>query len=321
MSLDEQSSAPWDYERQLIDRIAIREAAATLTPRLRRVMAQYYHRGETLEEIGYREGCGKERIRQILEKAERKLREAVAGPNITTVPPLQTTAQTFPPGFDKAAFLAHMRGLRDWEANRKAREFEVERRRLAEMLEEERRSRGMAAKLAETHAELLKAKGTSLPPGTSLKIKLPVQYTVHPGTIPPPPSHAPTKYHYHDGATAYPGQTYHHPPPLTHEEMVTKADWALRLFLLSRRPTTAGVPWLGKMATRVQYPRDGGQIGEAVAQLARDIPQNALLSAHPFELPEGVKGAIATNSWASLRVLASKDDLLLFVDATWDEGP
>jgi hypothetical protein len=102
--------------------------------------------------------------------------------------------------------------------------------------------------------------------------------------------------------------------------MVVKADWALRLFLLSRRPATAGVPWLGKWATRVQYPRDGGQIGEAVAQLARDIPQHARLSAFPLAIPEGVKGAVATNSWASVRVLASADDLMLVVDATWDEG-
>jgi len=305
----EYAAAPWDYERQLIDRIAIREAAATLTPRLRRVMAQYYHRGETLDEIGQRENVGKERVRQLLEKGESRIRARLEGPQIIKAAPLQTTAQAFPPGFDKAAFIAHMRGLKDWEATRKAREFEQERRRLAEMLEEERRRRGMADKLVEAYAKTK---------GLTPHIKLPVQYTVGSQTYNAP---APTAYHFHDGATAFPGQKYHHPPPLTHAEMVTKADWALRLFLLSRRPTAPGVPTLGKMATRVQYPRDGGQIGEAVAQLARDIPPTALLSAHPFELPEGVKGAIATNSWASLRVLASKDDLLLFVDATWDEGP
>jgi hypothetical protein len=304
----EQSSAPWDYERQLIDRIAIREAAATLTPRLRRVIASYYHRGETLEEIGQRANVGRERIRQLLETAERRMRGKLADQKIGRSAPPLITANTPPIGFDKAAFLAHMRGLKDWESNRKAREFAQERARLAEMLEVERSRRAYDEKL-KTHAGLTK--------GLTPHIKLPVQYTVGSQTYNAP---APTAYHYHDGATAFPGQKYYHPPPLTHAEMVTKADWALRLFLLSRRPTTAGVPWLGQMATRVQYPRDGGQIGEAVAQLARDIPPTALLSAHPFELPEGVKGAIATNSWASLRVLASKDDLLLFVDATWDEG-
>jgi len=308
----EQSPAPWDYEQRLIDRIAIREAAATLTPRLRRVMAQYYHRGETLEEIGNRENVGKERIRQLLEKGERRMRVALAGPKITTVPPLQTTAQTFPPGFDKVAFLAHMRGLKDWEATRKLREFEQERRRLAEMLEEERRSRDYAAKVAAIHEAKAKA---GVPPGKSLKLKHPVEYTIPPYGSPPP-----TQNHWHDGGTAYPGTYYTHPPPLTHAEMVTKADWALRLFLLSRRPTTAGLPWLGKWATRVQYPRDGGQIGEAVAQLARDIPPNALLSAFPLHIPDGIKGAVATNSWAAVRVLASADDLTLVVDTTWDEG-
>jgi hypothetical protein len=305
----EQSSAPWDYERQLIDRIAIREAAATLTPRQRRILGAVYHRGETYEEIGHREGCGKERIRQILQAGERRMRGKLAEQKIgRSAPPLLITANTPPPGFDKAAFLAHMRGLKDWEANRRQREFDEERARLAEMLEVERSRRAYEEKL-KTHAGLAEHIQTK-PKGHIPHIKLPVQYTAP----------APTAYHYHDGGND-PDTIYHHPPPLTHAEMVTKADWALRLFLLSRRPTTAGVPWLGKMATRVQYPRDGGQIGEAVAQLARDIPPNALLSAHPFELPEGVKGAIATNSWASLRVLASKDDLLLFVDATWDEGP
>jgi hypothetical protein len=308
MRLDEQSSAPWDYERQLIDRIAIREAVRdVLTQRQRRILSGYYHRGETLDDLAQREKVSRSRALQLVQNAERKLKTRFAGPKITQAAPLQTTAQTFPPGFDKAAFLAHMRGLKDWEFNRKAREFEQERRRLAEMLEEERRSRDYAEKLT------AKAKAAH-PVG---KITLPVQYKV----VAAPPGIAPTAYHYHDGGTAFQGTYYTHPPPLTHAEMVTKADWALRLFLLSRRPTTAGVPWLGKWATRVQYPRDGGQIGEAVAQLARDIPPNALLSAFPLEIPEGVKGAIATNSWASLRVLASKDDLLLFVDATWDEGP
>jgi hypothetical protein len=306
----EQSSDPWDYERQVIDRIAIREAAATLTPRLRRVMAQYYHRGETLEEIGQRENVGRERIRQLLEKGERRMRVALAGPKITKAAQLQTTATTPPPGFDKAAFLAHMRGLRDWEATRKLREFEAERRRLAEMLEEERRSRDYAEKLTD------KAKAAH--PVGKIQFKLPAQYTIGNQAYTAPPA---TSFHYHDGATAFPGTYYGHPPPLTEAEMVVKADWALRLFLLSRRPATAGVPWLGKWATRVQYPRDGGQIGEAVAQLARDIPQHARLSAFPLAIPEGVKGAVATNSWASVRVLASADDLMLVVDATWDEGP
>jgi hypothetical protein len=306
----EQSPAPWEYEQRLIDRIAIREAAATLTPRLRRVMVGYYHRGETLEEIGNREGCHKERIRQLLQKAERKMCAAVASPKIKAGHQLQTTARTPPPGFDKAAFLAHMRGLRDWEATRKLREFEEERGRLAEMLEEERRSRD--------YAEKLTAKAKAAHPVGKIQFKHPVEYTIGDQAYTAPPA---TSFHYHDGATAFPGTYYGHPPPLTEAEMVVKADWALRLFLLSRRPATAGVPWLGKWATRVQYPRDGGQIGEAVAQLARDIPQHARLSAFPLAIPEGVKGAVARNSWAAVRVLASADDLMLVVDTTWDEGP
>lgn len=284
-----------EYESRLIDRIAIREAAANLTPRQRRVMTSYYRQGDTYDEIGKRENVTKERVRQLLMKAERKMRERLAGPKIGNAGPMQKTENTPPVGFDRAAFLAHMRGLREWQAQRQQREFEQERATLARMLEEERESRGIVATLQQQAAK-----------ADALVAKYQKEYA-------PPVSYSVSGIH---------GTHWEQPPyePPTLERLRWIAKDALNLFCNTRLVATCGLPWLGKLATRVQYPVQGGQVDRAVEALHHAIPANAQLSAFPFELPAGVKGANATNPWASLRASLSSDGLTLFLDVTWDEA-
>jgi len=63
------------YEDELIDRITIRELAATLNPRERRVLCRQYRYGETLRETGQAiGGIGPERVRQIGLRAERVMK-------------------------------------------------------------------------------------------------------------------------------------------------------------------------------------------------------------------------------------------------------
>src|SRR4029077_2213015 len=94
------------FEERLVDRIAAREAiAARLTSRQRHVLSRCYRYGETYREVGARDGVSATRINQIHDKAVRLLRRGFA------VAPKVAARDTLPLGFDKAAFLRHMRGL------------------------------------------------------------------------------------------------------------------------------------------------------------------------------------------------------------------
>ena len=279
----------YGYEDRLVDRIAVNEAiAARLDPRQRRVLLRYHRYGETLEEVGRREGVTRERIRSVLGKSYDRLRTHLE----KTGRPQPTTRTAPPPGFDKAAFVRHMRLLielreqhtREWER----REFEIERAEVARLVA------GEAAKNAPSLPHL----------GNTLKIKLPVQYTAHKS----------------DHSVNYSSPNYHPPPLPTLGDLNRIAHTAL-IYLLAGHPSMplGGVSEsLGKWCTSVVFTRDGGEVSEAVNSIVRELPAHARLSAYPVPIEDGTLGAHATAPYASLRVTVTPDGLKLRFDVTWD---
>ena len=57
--------------------MSLSQGLKSLLPRERRVIAAYYFEGKTLEQIGRNESVTRERIRQIRDKALRRLEERV----------------------------------------------------------------------------------------------------------------------------------------------------------------------------------------------------------------------------------------------------
>jgi DNA-binding CsgD family transcriptional regulator len=308
----------YDFEARLVDRIAAREAiaAAGLTSKQRQVLRRYTRYGDTYREIASREGLSVERIRQHHRRSIDKLRAHLAKPDL----PRPTTRNTPPPGFDKAAFLRHIRLLIElreqralWEQQEQARrereeieraaelekrEFERERDELARLIAGEKTKK--PTPLAPTPFDSF----TTGPPSPSLKIKLPVQYTVHPG--------------YEPTHTVYNSPSYAPPPLPTEGFLGTLAGCALEYLLLARPQQFCGNPWLGKWATSVVFPRDGGSVSEGVNSIVRELPTHARLSAFPLPIEKGMLGANATTPYASLRITVTPDGLKLRIDVTWD---
>ena len=300
-----------DYEDALVDRIAVREAAAALTPRQRRIVGRLWRHGDTCSEIAEREGVSSARIHQINDRAITLMRDHVTAGRRPWQPdaPYRPPPKTFT--FDKAAFLAHMRGLKQFQARREQELIDTEREILDGMLARERNEHGGAKQ--PTPPQL---------PGNSLKIKLPVSYSVGGSSI--ATAKNPTDY----TAIGWQGTEYYPPKPkkLGPYELAYLAETALRHFLALRRPLYAGLPWLGKWATRVTMPFPEGVIATAVDALHRDMPADAQLSACPFVVPleaatpPNMVSANATNPHASLRISQSTDAATLFLDVTWDDA-
>jgi DNA-binding CsgD family transcriptional regulator len=125
----------YDFEARLVDRIAAKEAiAARLNPKQRRILLRYTRYGETYREISRREGLSVERVRQHHFRALDKLSAHLAKADR----PQPTTRSTPPLGFDKAAFLRHMRGLITLRDTQERELFETERTRLERALEYEK---------------------------------------------------------------------------------------------------------------------------------------------------------------------------------------
>lgn len=111
----------WDFEARLIDRIAVREAAARLELRERRVLRRRFIYGDSLEDLGERERVSRVRINQIENRAIGKLRDRLAEP----------------PSFDRAAFLRHMQGLIERRETWARVMFAKERASLERLIERE----------------------------------------------------------------------------------------------------------------------------------------------------------------------------------------
>lgn len=320
----------YGYEDRLVDRIAAREAIASrLTPRQRHVLSRCYHYGETYREVAVHDAVSATRISQIHDRAVRLLRIGFANPpKIAPTRPQQATRDTPPPGFDKAEFLRHMRLLIELREQHAIWERQEEARREREAAEQARREE-LARKARELgreqrefereRAELARliagetAKNAPPPPpfvpdsakappgshfnhlphlGDTLKIKLPVQYTVG-------------------------SPSYHPPPPPTLGDLNRIAHAAL-MYLFSAHPQFDGTQTLGKWCTSVVFTRDGGEVSEAVNSIVRELPAHARLSAYPVPIEDGTLGAHATTPYASLRVTVTPDGLNLRFDVTWD---
>jgi DNA-binding CsgD family transcriptional regulator len=300
----------YDFEARLVDRIAAREAiaAAGLTSKQRQVLRRYTRYGDTYREIASREGLSVERIRQHHLRSIDKLRAHLAKPDL----PRPTTRNTPPPGFDKAAFLRHMRLLIELREQRALWEQQEQARREREEIER-------AAELEKREFERERNELTRLIAGEKTK------YAPPPAPSPLPPPKVKVPYGPYSSEQLY-GPTHtvinspsYAPPPLPTEGFLgTLAGCALEYLLLARPQQFCGNPWLGKWATSVVFPRDGGSVSEGVNSIVRELPTHARLSAFPVPIEKGILGANATTPYASLRITVTPDGLKLRIDVTWD---
>jgi hypothetical protein len=229
--------------------------------------------------------------------AIRKLRRPLAfeGRDAPKSPASRTTANTPPPGFDRAAFLRHMQGL---IAEREERACEQRARDEEEARNWRKREREALDRIMRNEEQ--DGLFDPPPPPPSPKVRPQVQYTyASPPYVYNVPSYAPPQLPTQDGLCA-----------MAHE--------ALRYLLLARPQHFTGTPWLGKWATSVVFTRDGGSVSEAVNSIVRELPAQARLSAYPVPIEKGTLGANATTPYASLRVTVTPDGLKLRFDVTWD---
>jgi hypothetical protein len=292
----------YDFEERLVDRIALKEAiAARLTPRERRVLSRYTRYGETYREIGKHEGRSVERIRQIHQHSIRKLIYPlrIEGRTERKPQPQQTTRNTPPPGFDKAAFLRHMRWLI-------AKREEHARYQCARDEEEARNWRKRERDALDRIMRNEEKQGLFDPPP-------PPEPKPPPWTIKQALEYVNGPYH-----TVHNSPSYAPPPLPTQAALRDMAELALEYLLQSHSSYFAGLPQLGKWCTSVVFTRDGGQVSEAVNSIVRALPAHARLSSYPVPIEDGTLGAHATTPYASLRVTVTPDGLKLRFDVTWD---
>jgi hypothetical protein len=127
-------------EDDLILRLDVNRAIATrLRPREREIVRDYCRYGRTFLETGALHGLSIERTRQLYARAERRLRVALAEPQQVS------RNSRLPIGFDRAAFLRHMRGLIALREERRSREFEDDYALVAGLLQHEREKKRPAA--------------------------------------------------------------------------------------------------------------------------------------------------------------------------------
>jgi hypothetical protein len=127
-------------EDDLIRRLDVKRALATrLDPRERQIIRDCCRYGRTFKESGALRGLCSARIGQILDRAERRLRVALAEP--------QQVSQndSLPVGFDRAAFLRHMRGLIALREERRRWAFDADYAVVSGILQHERETKRPAA--------------------------------------------------------------------------------------------------------------------------------------------------------------------------------
>ena len=277
-----------DYETWLIDRIAIRQAAARLAPRERRVLTRYYGHNETLWEVGQHEGVSKERVRQICLTAECKLRGVFAAE------PLRPTARRTPPlGFDTKAFLRHMQGLIVLREAQKRAAFERERDELDRLLAEEEPK-------------------PSLPPPPLPKVIVKPAPKPHYSYLVP---WKPEPQHY-----AFPSfePWFDLSNALTPEYLRQIALYALDYFVKARGPTEYGSPHIGKMFTLIDVERTADGVSTAMQHMRKDIPPYARLSAWRRPIPDGLLGVTVASAFVAMRIMAAEDERKVSFEITWD---
>lgn len=266
----------YDFEDRLIERIDARQAIRTgLSSRQQRFL-RLHLQDASLEDIGKVEGVTRERARQIVDKSYRLLRRAV-----WQSPPV---ARYTPVGFDRRAFVDHMRHLRWMREEEERRRFERERARLAIMVQQE---------LEPPPPPAPPVWNPPVQPGQWAKIKLPVQYAVTPAIEPARPLPVPSV-----------------------SELRTIAENALDCFMIDRRDQPP-VEFQGNRRSTVTFPRQGGILAHAMERLAHEVTLDGYLSIFPLELPATMLGATATNDFASVTVTVSKDLSQFAIHTPW----
>jgi Sigma-70, region 4 len=294
----------YDFEERLVDRIAAREAiAARLTSRQRHVLSRCYRYGETYREVGARDGVSATRINQIHDKAVRSLRRGFAAPpKIAAVAPTQTTRDTPPPGFDRAAFLRHMRGLI-------AKREEKAREQRARDEEEARNWRKRERDALDQIMRNEEVRGLFDPPPPQ-KPKLPP-----PPPIPQPQWQPPSLP---AGQNVEPWFDLSRQPTLGDLRCI--AQYALGYFVAVRRPTKPGSLAVGGLTTRVVCLRDADMVATALQQVRVEIPATARLSAALLDVPEGLLAVTLGCPFVALRVASVEEGKQVSIEVTWDHA-
>lgn len=283
-----------DYESRLIDRIAAKELLARLQPRERRAVCRYYLHDETLKEVGaHIGGVTPERVRQIVLKAERKLRHAAKPPE--------------PEAVAREAFISHMRDLAWSRKEVEARLFAHERAEIDRMVDNEQPTNEAAWESAHDSYKALKAAAPPKPlwpPKEPLFAvwkpppKVPPQFQQWPGNVEPwfDRSRVPTA-----------------------SDMWQIANYAVLYFVSVHRwhgKCRTGLHTLGQLLLTIESPRDADAIATNVSILVRNLQSNVHLSACP--LPAN-GDATTVAGGVAMRVSLIEAGQSVLIEMTYDE--
>lgn len=273
----------YDFEERLHRRIDARQAIAGLSQRERGVLAALYRHSDKQEVVAFEQGVSRGTIGQIRDKAIRRLRYRLQPPRRPTPLAPKPAPQH---GFDKAAFLAHMRelhALREWEraekaawaANAPARAWECELRELrCQIAREAERQQAARQREADEAARQERERQRAL-----------ALEAVRRERVSP-------------------------------ERLQSLANEALGHLLLWRQPMTDGLPTVGESYSNVTFASATGQISTAVEKLMTQIPYEARLSAREWRSLDPLC-AFASNRFAAVRVIALNDGSCYRIDVTW----
>lgn len=265
-----------DYEDRLIERIDIRKAVReAFTPRQRDVFRGYL-RGHTLREAASDIGLSIERIRQLRVRVFDKLQKHLARVPVSLE-------------FDKAAFIEHMRGLKERRAKLERMRFEAERREFKRLVIEEQLAKGSTSKI--------------------------IEYVDKQYSLPPPPSGLSLIEVLAAERAAWEAARKPRPLP-SREELNHIADEALS-WCNAKWSARLSYPRAGNRRTYVTFPREGGVIVRAMEELQAAIPAHAMLAAEPLEIPEGMLAGQSVAPFGSVTVTVSEDATRLTLHMAW----
>jgi hypothetical protein len=284
----------WTFEERLHERIDARKLIAErLTPRQRHVVRRTFLYGDTLKEIGERDGVTTTRISQILNTSLSRLRH-VPEQAVVVARGKYDLRATPPPGFDWEEFRRHQAQLIEQREARARRRFEDAQRELAALLE----------------TEAPKPVYVPKPPPEPE----PWYYELLKGVQPwqPLAPVAPKKW---------PGNVE---PWFDLSRVPTAADlqqigfYAINYFVAIRSPMRWGWPHMGHQGARIDCPRTADAVATGLQRLAKEIPHHVRFSTHQPGVPDGVLGASVGGSCVAMRVCSLQGGQRVSLEVAWD---
>lgn len=273
------TAADWTFEDRLHERLDARALIRALPPRQRHIVIRTWLHGETLREIGKREGLSPARVAQVHIKALQRLQRPPQPP-----PRPEPAKATPPPGFDRAAFWRHMDLLIRLRDQRARQRFERERAVLARMLE------GEQAEVATLPQPAKPWKPVAAPP-----------FWAPPP--PPPPQHVEPWF---DPA---------HQPTLGDLRCI--GEYAIGYFTAIWGSQQGSADYGGTLM-RVQCPRTADAVAEGLQRVKAELPPMACLSACLLETPDDVLCATVGNRSVALRISSVEDGKQVAIELTYD---